>query len=122
MAIEFTTTVEDDTLVVKACGFDERLEQVQQYGMDIIQACLQQQVSRVLCDECDLEYRLSTFDTYAAAEFIAENAPLIAKVAIVCNPAFIKDALFWETVAVNRGLTIQVFKDIDAARRWLKPA
>ncbi|MFM8332326.1 MAG: hypothetical protein ACKN9T_11615, partial [Candidatus Methylumidiphilus sp.] len=73
----------------------------------------------VLCDERKLDYRLGTFDIYEAAKFLAEQVPRAAKAAIVCNAKYIEDARFWENVAVNRGLSVRVFCDIDAAERWL---
>lgn len=121
MAIHYTTTVTDGILRVKSSGFDESLAEVQQYGMAVIAACVQTGVSRVLCDELELQYRLSTVDTYLAAEFIAANAPSVAQVALVCNPAQIADARFWETVAVNRGLSVRAFRDTDSAMAWLTP-
>jgi hypothetical protein len=41
-------------------------------------------------------------------------------VEIVCNPKQIADARFFEDVAVNRGLTVRVFTERDAATDWLK--
>lgn len=119
MAIDFSATVEGDTLVVQTKGFDESLEQVLEYGLAIIRLCLKHGVTRVLCDERDLSYRLHTNDIYASAAFIAEQAPHLHRVAIVCDPQSIVDALFWETVAVNRGLKVKMFKELDAARDWL---
>lgn len=104
---------------MKAVGFDETAEQTQAYGMALIAECVQRGITRVLCDERDLEYRLSTIDTYAVATAVVSHAPRVARVAIVCNPASVEDAQFWENVAVNRGLTVKVFKEMDAARQWL---
>lgn len=87
--------------------------------MAIMQACAESGVTRVLCDERDLEYRLGTMDTYRAARLMASRAPRVARVAIVCGPSQAADAHFWETVAVNRGLTAAAFADLAAARRWL---
>lgn len=119
MAIRYKIKPEGNLLVVKTSGVDESLEEVEQYGMAVIKACLEGNYSRVLCDEVDLEYRLAPFDTYRSAEFIASQAPKVGRVALVCNEKFFTDARFWETVAVNRGLTVRVFKDVEAARQWL---
>jgi hypothetical protein len=122
MAISYTMTVDDGVLIVKTSGFDESLAEVEQYGMAIIRETLKTGVRKVLCNELDLQYRLVTFDTFAAAEFIVENAPEIAasgRVAIVCNPRDIDDAVFFENVVVNRGMTLRVFKDTATARTWL---
>ena len=120
MAIHFTSTVADDTLLVTATGYDESLEQVQQYGLAIIEACRQGGVTCVLCNEVDLEYRLNIIDTFRAAEFIAAQAPQVARVAIVCNPNQLDDTKFFEAVAVNRGLTVRLFNDLQVAAQWLR--
>lgn len=120
MAIHYTFISGEDYLLVKASGFDENLEEVKQYGQAIIQACTAKNYTCVLCDERDLEYRLSTLDTFESARFLADRAPKLAKIAIVCNERFIRDGRFWETVAVNRGLTVRVFKDMESAYQWLK--
>ncbi len=120
MAIRHTMWVEDGTLVVRASGFDENLPEVEQYGAAVIAAAVQHGVSRVLCLEQDLEYRLSTLDTFRAAEFVALHAPKVARIAIVCAPASLPDGQFWENVVVNRGLTAAVFADPIAADRWLR--
>lgn len=119
MAIQYSLKADGNLLIVKASGFDESLEEVEQYGLAIVEACKEGRYSRVLCDETDLEYRLGTFDTFQSAEFMASQAPKIGKAAIVCNEKFYPDARFWETVAVNRGLRVRVFKNIEAARQWL---
>jgi len=120
MAIRYTTAVEGDTLLVHASGFDESLAEVEEYGLGVIRACQQVGVTRVLCNELELEYRLGTIDTFRAGEFISEHAPAVTRAAIVCNPKQIADARFWETVVVNRGLQVRVFTDTNAAARWLK--
>ena len=119
MAIRYTLPRDGNMLLVTASGFDETLEEVQAYGMAIIQTCLDDGYTRVLCDERTREYRLGTLDIYRAAEFVATYATQVVKVAIVCDQRFSADARFWEDVAINRGLTARFFKDITAARTWL---
>ena len=119
VAIDYTMTVQDSILFVHAWGFDESLTEVEEYGKALVQACMANGVMRLLSDERDLEYRLGTFDTFEAAQFIAAYAPHIARAAVVPNAKHVVDAKFWETVAVNRGLSVRLFKDTDAARTWL---
>jgi hypothetical protein len=119
MSIQYSLKPEGDLLTVKTRGFDENLQEVEQYGLAVLEACKEGSYSRVLCDETELEYRLGTLDTYQSAVFLANHAPRLIKAAIVCNEKFVKDAQFWETVAVNRGLTVRVFKGIGSAREWL---
>jgi hypothetical protein len=119
MAISFTTTIEGCSLIVTASGFDENVNEVQAYGLAIIRACVGNNVTHVMCDETQLEYRLGTVDTYQAATYIAAQAPNVARVALVTRPQSMADARFWETVVVNRGLTARVFADVASARAWL---
>lgn len=119
MAIHYDLTVQGDTLHVRVWGFDESLEDVQSYGLAIIEACRGQGVTRVLCDERQLEYRLNNFEHYEAAEFIATQAPAVARAAIVCNPRCLPAVGLYEDVAVNRGLMLRMFTDIDEAWAWI---
>ncbi len=119
MSIQYTTRVDGGTLFVTASGFDECLDDVQNYGMGVLSASQQSGVYRVLCDETALEYRLGTFDTYQAGEFLSKQVPALAKVAIVCNPMHLSDARFFEDVVVNRGLTFRFFIDRETALNWL---
>jgi hypothetical protein len=122
MAISYSMTVDGQTLHVRAQGYDEDLDDVLHYGAAVIEAAVAHGVRHVLCNEIDLEYRLSTMDIYASAEYIAERAASVARVAIVCSARDAFDAHFWETVAVNRGLTVRMFALEDVARAWLAQA
>jgi hypothetical protein len=119
MAITYNFAIDSNLLRVKTFGKDDNLEQVIEYGSAIIQYSLSSGCTRILCDETELEYTLGTFDTFESAKFISENAPKIAKVAIVCKSEQIQDAEFWETVAVNRGLSVKVFKTVLDAEEWI---
>jgi hypothetical protein len=119
MAIHYTISFEEGVLKVCASGSDENLADVQQYGMAILTAAKEHGATRVLCDERDLVYRLNTFDTFTAAASIAENAVGVGKVALVCNPANMGDAHFFENVVVNRGLSLLAFTDMASALHWL---
>jgi hypothetical protein len=120
MALSYTMSMNRDLLSVKAAGSDDSLEEVREYGESVVEACRANGCVRVLCDETDLEYTLGTLDTFELAAFIAEYASNVASVAIVCAQDQFADASFWETVAVNRGLSVRAFKDEEVARDWLK--
>lgn len=119
MAISYTIEADDGLLRVVATGKDDNLRQVKDYGYAVLSAAISMRCPKVLCDERELIYSLGTFDTFESARYISELTPDIAKVAIVCNPEFIKDAGFWETVAINRGLHVRVFKTMADAENWL---
>ena len=119
MSITYSFRAEGDTLYVDTSGFDDSLDEVLAYGAAVIEQALLHRTTRVLCDERQLVYRLTTLDTFAAAEYIAKEAPHIARIALVCAPQFFADAAFWENVAVNRGLSVCAFKDLERAKAWL---
>ncbi len=122
MAIAYQMSVDDSTLYIKTSGRDESEEEVKQYGIAIIEMAIAHGIERVLCDERELEYALGTVSNYEAAKFIAEVAPKICRVAIVCHPRDAQSGAFWETVAVNRGLKVRVTSDLDQARAWIEEA
>jgi len=119
MSILFRMSVTGQRLLVTASGEDDSPAQVLEYGLAVIEAAIQHQVRQVLCDERNLTYRIGTVDTYLVAEKIAEAAPKVGRVALVCNAAGKTDAKFWENVAVNRGLIVRVFQSMDEAVGWL---
>ena len=119
MAITFQSEIADGLLLITTSGRDENLQQVIDYGCAIIDLAVESGVTLILCDERNLEYALDTFDTFQSAQKIAELAPRLARIAIVCGPQFFKDGKFWETVAVNRALQVRVDTDIERAKAWL---
>lgn len=119
MAIVYDFKTDNGVLRARATGKDDNLEQVISYGMAIIKATQPTGCGKILCDETALIYAPGTIDTFESARFISKHAPDVAKVAIVCRPENINDADFWETVAVNRGLYVEFFKNMADAEKWL---
>lgn len=119
MSITYLSEVKDDILIITANGKDEHAEMVIEYGRSVIQLVIESGVRRVLCDERNIEYNLGIIDTFEAARQVAEHAPKVGRIAIVCRPEFMKTGKFWETVAVNRGLHVRMYTDIELARAWL---
>ena len=120
MTIEFEFQAEGILLKAKASGRDDNLADVQNYGMAMLAFALEHSCTKVLCDERDLIYTIATFDIYASAKQMAEVTPKLAQVAIIFNPSFEADAKFWETVAVNRGLQVSFFQNMEDATHWLE--
>lgn len=120
MAIIYQAGMEDGVLVIEASGRDDNARQVVDYGLAIINLAVKQDVTRILCDERALEYALDLLDTYQVARTIAERAPKVARIAIVCGVQSLEAGKFWETVAVNRSLQVRVDTDLANARAWLK--
>lgn len=119
MAITYLSEMKNGLLSITAAGRDDTVQQVIDYGTAVIELAITYEAKLILCDERNLEYALGTFETFQAAELIAERAPKVARIAIVCKPEFLADGKFWETVAVNRLLRVRVDTDIDQVRNWL---
>ena len=119
MAITTDFDFRDGVLYVKVSGEDDSVDDVIGYGQAVIQQALQHNATRILSDETDLVYRIGTFDVFASAKALAENAPRIVRAALVVNPVQIKDARFFETVAINRGLDVRMFTSFEEAKTWL---
>ena len=120
MAIAYRMTVNERVLHVHASGKDESEDEVKQYGMAVIENAASAGVERVLCDERSLEYAIGTLSNYEAAKFIADAAPAVCRVAIVCSARDAEDGAFWENVAVNRGLNVRVTTDYAMAKAWVE--
>jgi len=119
MAINYVSQLENDVLFVKAYGQDDNMEDVKEYGMAVLKEALSNGVSKVICDETELIYTVSVFDIYESAKSISAHAPMVAKVAIVSSPSQFRDAFFYETVSVNRGLQMKAFTSEHEARQWI---
>lgn len=120
MAIKTEFEVDHDLLIVTASGEDDSLEEVQAYARKIIETAIENNCSKIICDERNLIYLLSVSDTYELAKDTAFVAPKIAHTAIITLPEYKEIVEFWEMVALNRGLSIKVFYDKASALKWLR--
>lgn len=119
MAINYKYEQKDKILMVSTSGKDESLEEVLEYARNILGLALKLNCTHVLCDERQLEYNISFIDTYELAEAASKEARSLRKIAIVCDPKYLKDGGFFETVAQNRGLIIFMTSDYEKALEWL---
>jgi hypothetical protein len=119
MAIDFTSEIQNNVLIITSSGEDETLDDVKLYAADIIETGVKSGCSKALIDERNLKYKLGTIDTFQLAEFTASNAPNIGKIAIVPNAEGVDDLSFWETVVTNRGLRVKACPTIEEAMDWL---
>jgi hypothetical protein len=75
-------------------------------------------VRRALVDGRDQHARMSTLESHQLWEEMASRVPRGAKLAVVVGWE-ITGRPFLETVAVNRGVIIRYFNDMDLALEWL---
>jgi hypothetical protein len=86
----------------------------------MIRHCQDRKPSRVLLDMSVFRMRLSTLERYELGLIGAGLAPHVKRVAVVATPELIDPQKFGTQVASNRGLTIDIFSDREAAVAWLK--
>lgn len=120
MAINYTIKNEHDYLKVVAKGKDDNFNEVKKYEEAIISEAINNQCTKIFCDESELEYSISIIDTFKLAEEASKYAPNLTKLAIVCNKKYLSDGKFYETVATNRGLHVLVTDKYEEADQWIK--
>ncbi len=79
-------------------------------------------LGKVLIDGRDvvLKADFTVLELYEVAQFIRDTFTRGShRIALVAKPEHITPDKFVENVAVNRGLNLKAFSDIDAAREWL---
>lgn len=101
-------------------GFDEDVNDVINSLNNIAQKALEYKSRLILCDERELEYRLTTIDTFQIASYASKYSKYLVKIAIVFNGKFYDDIKFYQTVTNNRGLQVQVLNNVQDAEKWLK--
>ncbi len=119
MAIHHEIVPDGRVLRVRAWGFDESLDDANAYAETVLAGILKNDATHVFCDERELTYRLNLLDTFKLAEHVAKLVPHSLKVAIVTKSENLKDASFYEDVAVSRGMSVRVFYDVEHAWKWL---
>lgn len=120
MSIEFEAIKDGDILRVRAWGKDDSLKDVIRYGSGVLEACIENNVKKVISDERELKYAIDTFEIYELAKLYAELGSYIEKVAFVCSPEGLEDAKFMENTASNRGLVYKAFDSYEKAEKWIK--
>ena len=120
MSINYAISDEGKYLKIVSAGVCEDLNQLKEYILAIHNATISSGHKRVLVDETQLEYKLSTFDTFNSGRFASSINPKPKKIAVLCKLEGWNDTKFWETVAVNRGVAVKVFRDQDSAENWIR--
>jgi hypothetical protein len=121
--MDYTFTVEQmpGYLHVKVAGVNSP-QTVRRYMADVRAVCSQRRCPHVLIEENLDGPSLSPTAVYAVVCEATANAwPAVTKIAFVdVNPQHDQALMkFAETVAVNRGVEVSLFKDVADAGRWL---
>ena len=111
----------DEVLWVKATG-TRSFENVLAISKDIMAACTEHEVKRVLLDVRPLKGRLSTMEAYEIPDKYfpkIRDRSVVERTAIVDWKEANGRAPFFELVAENRGFVLHIFPKIDQALHWL---
>jgi len=122
MAYDMKVIREDDYLHVVVTG-DNTPADVVGYLDAIRKTCAEQDLCRVLIEENLTGPPFGTTEVYdvvsASSVGVAPNVRSIAFVDV--NPEHNFASMeFAETVAVNRGVNVKVFRDVPSAREWIR--
>lgn len=77
------------------------------------------QCKRILYDLSEVEIGLETHEIYFVPKLLIEAGNQQMKRAVIFSNNNEQDFNFFETVAANQGLNIQIFTDREAALNWL---
>ncbi len=122
MPYELKIEKKDDVLWGTVTG-TRSLETVLAIAKDILAACAEKRVTKVLLDVRSLEGRLKTIEAHEIPDrhFPKMRDPnVITRAALIDLKEFEHSYGFFETVAVNRGFMLRIFSDPDEAVAWLK--
>jgi hypothetical protein len=119
MSINYTILDKGKYLKIISAGACENLNQLKEYVLAIHNATVSSGQKRVLVDETQLEYKLSTLDSFDSGRFVSSISPKPKKLAVLCKLENWNDTKFWETVAVNRGVPVKIFRNQDSAEKWI---
>jgi hypothetical protein len=109
---------DDFVLIVYSGEFDMR--SAHETIDHILQACSEKHCSAALLDCRNMTGKISTFDRYDSAMYGQVIKGTVSRMAIVGPPNLVLSDNFFENVALNRGLNLRVFIDMDKAVGWLK--
>lgn len=87
----------------------------------VVAACSEWERSVVLFDFRKMSGRLTISDRFEVMAYGQTTRGTISRMALVNRPVDILLDSFAENVAVNRGVNLRVFSDIDRAIAWLLP-
>jgi hypothetical protein len=128
MSLQHKMRFESGLLSIDATGEYTSLDKAKQLFLEMLEAVAQHQAKNVLLDGRTLEGKPRDFERFLYGEFAAkETLRLVKEHGIVPRFAYVlheplrDPGKFGETVAVNRGMNIKVFENLEDAFEWLGP-
>jgi hypothetical protein len=87
---------------------------------EMVNTCMKRNCTRVLFDCRRMTGPLSTMDRFDVAQYGSEKIERSIRIAMLGREDQVLPDKFFENVAVNRGMDLKLFTDIDEAVGWLK--
>jgi hypothetical protein len=120
MAINCSVLKEPLFLRVKIGGIIDNEDQLHEVVLEVIQIAKSEGYRKLLLDLTEREFKLSSFAIFKSAAFIAENnTDANGKLAIFHRPEDYQNIHYFESVALNRRLNVNIFTELEHAEKWL---
>ncbi|MBN1264158.1 MAG: hypothetical protein JXA25_01605 [Anaerolineales bacterium] len=119
MAIRYQVEQQENYLLLKTRGSEKSRAEASACKTAMIRTAGQYLVTNLLCDERELDSRLSDFDTFELASAVWEFAPRVDRVAVVCREEFVSDTTRYQSLIAAGGLQMKVTSDMEDAKYWL---
>ena len=104
--------------------FDFRGEFSQEAGKQcidaMVEACSQSQISNALLDCRNMAGEIQILESFMVAKYGVQMIGVITRFALVGREDQMFPDNFVENVAVNRGINLKLFTDVEKAIDWLK--
>jgi hypothetical protein len=84
-----------------------------------VDACAEQNCSRVLLDTRKMTGRLGIMDRYKMGRYAIKTKVQEIRTAMIGTKSYVLPDRFLENVASNLGVDVKVFLDTDEALKWL---
>ena len=126
MSMQLEMRPDSDLLRVRATG-EFSLAEAERTFLEMLEAIALHQAKRVLVDGRAVTGNPQTMERFYYSEFAAQTlgryeergVSLATPFAYVLTEPVLDPDRFGETVAVNRGMTVKAFDNLDAALQWL---
>ena len=86
----------------------------------MVEVCGQSQISKALLDCRNITGDIQIFESFMVVKYGMNMIGFISKIALVVREDQMFSDNFVENVAVNRGVNLKLFTDLDKAIDWLK--
>ncbi|HEU0223952.1 MAG TPA: hypothetical protein VFR29_00790 [Steroidobacteraceae bacterium] len=102
-----------------APGFEATPESMARIWTAISDACRRNNLRRVLADGESVQRRLTPMESYDHAALAARLMPGLSVACCFRGYQTDEQTEFFRTAAMNRGVRVEFFADLEAALRWL---